>query len=60
MKSKYRIVPDRYLGYEVQVKKWYWPFWRMPFINTNVSIRQAKVLISVLQSLTPNTDENGK
>jgi len=51
---KYRIVPDNYLGYEVQVKKWYWPFWHMPFINTNVSIRQATVLIEVLKATKQN------
>jgi hypothetical protein len=27
MKTRYRIVTDEYLGYEVQYKKWWWPFW---------------------------------
>lgn len=26
MKNKYRIVRDGYAGYEVQVKKWWFPF----------------------------------
>lgn len=29
--TKYRIVTDNYLGYEVQQWSWYWPFW----IQTN-------------------------
>ena len=26
-KTKYRIVKDRYLGYEAQRKVWWFPFW---------------------------------
>lgn len=56
--TKYRIVPDTYLGYEAQYKRWYWPFWRqIPYfpcdcglgghkgVNTNVSERQAQEVI---------------
>jgi hypothetical protein len=26
-KTKYRIVTDRYLVYQVDQKVWFWPFW---------------------------------
>jgi len=43
MKTKYRIVSDRYLGYECQIWRWYWPFWvQMGFTNTHSSIEDAK------------------
>jgi len=46
MKTKYRIVTDRYLGYECQVWRWYWPFWsQMNFTNTHHSIEAAKKYI---------------
>lgn len=37
-----RIVRDAYSGYEVQVKHWYWPFWRMPKVNTFGTIERAR------------------
>lgn len=41
--SKYRIVRDSYLGYEVQVKTWWWPFWcQKGFTNTWKSIEEAR------------------
>ena len=27
MKRRYRIVRDNFLGFEVQYKVWWWPFW---------------------------------
>lgn len=57
---RYKIFKDNYLGYEVRVRRWYWPFWVMPFINTCVSIRQAEVLINVLKSTTKKTKDNGR
>jgi hypothetical protein len=43
MKTKYRIVSDRYAGYECQIWRWYWPFWvQMGFTNTHLSIEAAK------------------
>ena len=27
MKNKYRVVTDEFLGYEAQVKFWWFPFW---------------------------------
>ena len=27
MSKRYRIVTDTYLGYEVQRRVWWWPFW---------------------------------
>ena len=39
---RYRIVTDRWNGFEVQVWRWWWPFWEMPAVNTSASPRQAK------------------
>jgi hypothetical protein len=48
MKTKYRIVGDRYLGYECQIWRWYWPFWvQMGFTNTHSSIEDAKRYIDL-------------
>lgn len=38
-----RIVRDKYLGYEVQVKRWWWPFWvQADYTNTFRTIAQAE------------------
>ncbi len=48
--NRYRIVRDCYLGYEVQVKRWWWPFWMQiggrvaTVTNTNRSIEDAEAL----------------
>lgn len=34
MKPHYRIVRDRYMGYEVQIWRWWWPFWMEAGVNT--------------------------
>lgn len=43
-KNKYRIVKDSYLGYEAQVKRWWFPFYwvQMGFTNTHRTIEDAK------------------
>ena len=48
-KKRYRIVTDRWLGYEVQVKHWWWPLWYMPVTNTNRTIEEAKELVDRLK-----------
>jgi len=40
--KKWRIVTDFYLGYEIQCKLWYWPFWVMPALNTSATLESAK------------------
>lgn len=44
-KRKWRIVPDNFLGYEVQHKNWYWPFWVMHKANTHKTKESARVYI---------------
>lgn len=45
MKNKYRII-FRVDHYEVQVKKWWFPFWvQADFINVNFSIDEAEQYI---------------
>lgn len=47
-KNKYRIVTDLYSGYEVQFRRWYFPFWvqcgtgRRKCVNTHSTIEQAE------------------
>ena len=44
--SKYRIVIDNYLGYEAQIKRWWFPFWtQLNGLNTHITIEQAKEYI---------------
>lgn len=43
MKNRYRIVSDKYAGYEVQIKYWFLPFWiQADFTNTFRNIDRAK------------------
>ena len=47
-RSRYRIVRDSDCGYEVQVKKWWFPFlyfqcWRTGMINTFVTVEKARL-----------------
>lgn len=40
---QFRIVTDDYLGYEVQHKRWWWPFWvEVGLSNTHYSAEDAK------------------
>lgn len=41
-KPKYRIVVDDALGYEVQIKRWFFPFWLQVSCNTHSSIEAAE------------------
>lgn len=43
MKKQYRIVRDGFLGYEVQYKPWFWPFWVQAGItNTHETLEDAE------------------
>lgn len=43
MRAHYRIVTDKYAGFEVQVWRWWWPFWvQAGFTNTHCSVEQAE------------------
>lgn len=43
MKTRYRIVKDRYCGYEVQQWRWWWPVWTTcAFSNTHISVERAE------------------
>ena len=44
MKTKYRIITDKYCGYGAQFKPWYFPFiWQNCFIfNTRSTIEEAR------------------
>lgn len=39
---KLRIAHDRYLGFEVQARLWWWPFWFVPRSNTHKTIELAE------------------
>lgn len=42
MRNEYRIVKDRYYGFEVQIRRWWWPFWKMAGLNTHTSVEKAQ------------------
>ncbi len=43
MRARYRIVRDGYAGYEVQIWRWWWPFWiEAGFVNTHATIERAE------------------
>jgi len=50
--TKYRIVRDKYLGYEVQSWSWWFPFWRPhDFCNTHPTLERAKEYIVKLKEV---------
>jgi hypothetical protein len=52
-KTRYRIVTDRYSGYEVQSRRWWFPFWiQCDGTNTHLTIDRAKEFIE--RRLTQN------
>lgn len=42
MKNRYRIVQDNFMGYEVQIRRWWWPFWQEWGHNTFHTIEKAE------------------
>lgn len=40
--TEYRIVRDNWLGFEVQSRRWWWPFWSQGVTNTHSSIEEAE------------------
>jgi len=45
-KINYRIVTDSYLGYEVQSKRWWFPFWiQTSLVNTHHTVNRARSYI---------------
>lgn len=40
--TEYRIVRDTYNGYEVQSRRWWWPFWVQGRTNSHQTIAQAE------------------
>lgn len=54
-KNRYRIVTDKYLGYEVQTKKWFWINWvecwgNGDISNTYRSIEEAEQFVEDRQT----------
>lgn len=55
-RNRYRIVADNYAGYEVQVKRWWFPVWiQKGFVNTFCTIERARDYAK-----TGNTYEEGE
>jgi hypothetical protein len=51
---QYRVVRDAYLGYEVQCRRWWWPFWVQcdrgkSGANTNLTLCDANQFIQQLK-----------
>jgi len=70
-KTRYRIVTDQYLGYEVQSRRWWFPFWiqcgdgRYCYSNTHQTVDAAKAFIErrltqnkVVTEYNPHLDSN--
>jgi len=44
--SVWRIVVDNYAGYQVQRRRWWFPFWTQVSVNTHRTVEQAKEYLS--------------
>ena len=45
-KTKWRIVTDKYCGFEVQYKRWWFPLWRqVGGVNTFSTVEAALVFL---------------
>lgn len=50
-KDRYRIVRDGYAGYEVQVRRWWFPIWfQHGFVNTHDSVDAARAYIARIKA----------
>lgn len=48
-KTKYRIVPDNYKGFQIDYKLWWWPFWiQWDRANTFSTLEEAEAVIERL------------
>lgn len=46
MNIKFRIIKDSYAGFEVQAKRWWFPFWiQCDGTNTHLTLERAKEFI---------------
>lgn len=51
-KTRYRIVKDRYCGYEVQQWCWWWPVWTTcAFSNTHTTVERAEAWLAGYRKL---------
>lgn len=59
--DKHRIVTDRYSGYEVQVKLWWWPFWlQYRGSNTHASLEKAKEYLAVRKVVWEEEEDSAR
>jgi hypothetical protein len=47
---QYRIVTDKWAGFEVQFRTFWNPFWRMPNVNTSRTLQEAEELAQRIES----------
>lgn len=41
--AEYRVVEDNFAGFEVQARRWWWPFWlECDFCNTHPTVEAAE------------------
>lgn len=56
--KKIRIVTDSYGGFEVQVWRWWWPFWvQFGGINTHRSLERARLYARRIAELSLQIEE---
>lgn len=58
--AQYRVVRDDYNGFEVQCRRWWWPFWWQCGINTHSSLKRALAHIERLRTQVVWTEEGGE
>lgn len=59
MSNKYRVVRDRYLGYEAQFRPWWSPIWLQCYgVNTSRTLDRAEALCR--EHATPVVEYLGK
>ncbi len=39
--NKYRVIRDKYAGYEAQIKRWWFPFWLQISVSTSSTVEGA-------------------
>ena len=52
MKTRYRIVTDRYAGYEAQIKRWWHPFWMQIEVNSRQTVEESEAFIKAQVKLS--------
>lgn len=57
-RTRYRIVRDTYLGYEAQVRKWWWPcYFQINGCNTRSTLEKSRLLVELHKDNTVYSED---